>query len=47
LQIVKVHLDLIEEPPRAVALRWEEAATMPKPAMDAARDGTQNVEVGE
>jgi hypothetical protein len=47
LQIVKVRLDLIEEPPRAVALRGEQTATMPEPAMDAARDGTQDVKVGE
>jgi hypothetical protein len=47
LQITKVRLDLIEETPRAVALRWKEAATMPQPAMDAARDGAEDVQVGD
>ena len=47
MQIAKVRLDLIEEPPGALALRRQQAAAVLEAAVGAARDGAQDVQVGE
>ena len=44
---MKVRLDLIEEPPRARALRRQHAAPVLQTPRGAAGDGAQDVEVGE
>ena len=45
--MVKVGLDLIEEPPRAHAFRRQEAAAMLQAPSDAARDGAEQMQVGD
>jgi hypothetical protein len=47
LQIVKVGLDLIEEPPRACAFRRQEATAMLQASSDAARYGAEDLQVGD
>jgi hypothetical protein len=47
LQVAKVRLHLVEEPPRALALRRQQAAPVLEAAMGAACDGAQDVEIGE
>jgi len=47
LEITKIRLHLVEEPPDALALRWEQAAPVLEAAMGPARDGAQNVEIGD
>ncbi len=44
---MKVRLDLIEEPPGALALRRQQAAAVLETARGASRDGPQDVQVGE
>ena len=44
---MKVRLHLVEESPGAVALRGQQAAPVLEAVMGAARDGTQDVEIGE
>jgi hypothetical protein len=47
LQIVKVRLDLVEEPPRARTLRRQQAAAVLEAAMGPSRDRAQDVQVGD
>lgn len=47
MQIAKVPLDLIKEPPRAVTLGRQHPAAMLEAARGAAGDSTQDVEVGD
>jgi hypothetical protein len=47
LQIAKVCLDLVEEPPGAHALGRQQAATVLEPARGASGDGADDVQVGE
>ena len=47
MQIPKVPLRLIKEPPRAVALGGQQAAPVLEAPRGAAGDGAENVEVGE
>ncbi len=47
MQIPKVPLDLIKEPPRAVAFRGQHAAAVLEAPRGAAGDGAQHVEVGQ
>ena len=44
---MKVQLDLIEEPPGALALWRKKAAAMPKAALGPSRDGAEDVQVGD
>jgi hypothetical protein len=45
LQVLKVDLDLVEDPPRPRPVRWQEAAAVLEPAMRAARHGAEDVEI--
>ena len=45
--MVKIGLDLIEEPPGARAFRRQEAAAMLQAARDASRDGAEQMQVGD
>jgi hypothetical protein len=47
LQIAKIRLDLIEEPPRALAFRRKKAAAMSQAALGATRHGAEDVQVGD
>jgi hypothetical protein len=47
LQIAKVHLDLIEGPPGALALRRQQTAALPQAALGSSRHGTEDVQVGD
>jgi len=47
LQITKVPLDLVKEPPRAVALGGQQTAPVLEAARGAPGDGAEDVEVGE
>ena len=45
--MVKVGLDLIEEPPRARAFRRQEAAAKLQAPRDTARDGAEHMQVAD
>ena len=47
MQIVKIRLDLVEDTPRARALRREQAAPVLETACGPSRDGTEDVQVGQ
>lgn len=47
MQIAKVRLHLVEEPPGALALRREQAAPVLEPTRGASGDGADDVQVGE
>ena len=47
MQIAKVRLDLVEEPPGTLALRRQQAAAVLEAARSASGDGAQDVEVGD
>ena len=47
MQIAKIRLDLIEEPPGALALWRQEAAALVQAAMGPPRDGPHDVQVGQ
>ena len=47
MQIAKIHLDLVEEPPGALALRRQQAAAVLESACGASGDGADDVQVGD
>ena len=47
MEITKIRLHLVKEPPDARALRGEQAAPVLEAAMGPTRDGAQDVEIGE
>jgi len=47
LQIAKVRLDLVEEPPGALAFGREQTAAVLEAAMDASGEGAQEVQVAD